>query len=59
MNGRKKSKLNDLKKPMSPFFLFCTKTRNDLRDKGDDTKITAKQLGDMWDKLSKKKKKLL
>lgn len=57
MNGRKKSKLNDLKKPMSPFFLFCAKTRNDLRNKGDDTKITAKQLSDMWDKLSKKKKK--
>ena len=55
----KKSKKsdNDLKRPQTPYFLFCSKQREELKKKGEDKKLTAKELGAMWNKLSETKKK--
>ena len=56
----KKSKkaTKGLKRPQTAYFLFCSKARADLKKKGDDRKLTAKELGDMWHKLSDTKKKV-
>ena len=55
----KKSQKSDtgLKRPQTPYFLFCSKQREELKKKGDDKKLTAKELGAMWKKLSETKKK--
>ena len=44
-------------RPQTPYFLFCKKVREDLK-KDQNKKITAKQLGLMWQKLSKLEKNL-
>ena len=56
----KKSKkaTKGLKIPQTAYFLFCSKTRADYKKKGDDHKLTAKELGEMWHKLSSTKKKV-
>ena len=48
---------NGLKRPLSAYMLFCSKQREELKKKGDDKKLTAKELGAMWNKLSETKKK--
>ena len=48
---------NGLKRPATPYFLFCSKQREELKKKGDEKKLTAKELGAMWKKLSETKKK--
>jgi uncharacterized protein YaaW (UPF0174 family) len=57
--GSRKSKKssNGLKRPQTPYFLFCSKAREEHKKKGNETKLNAKQLGDMWKKLSKSKKR--
>ena len=57
--SQKKSKKSDngLKRPQTPYFLFCQKQREDLKKAGDERKLTAKELGAMWKKLSETKKK--
>ena len=56
--GRKgKKSIDNLKRPQTPYFLFCSKQRDELKKKGDDKKLTAKELGDMWKKLSDEDKK--
>ena len=51
----KKSK-DGLKRPQTPYFLFCSKQREELKKKGDNRRLTAKELGSMWSKLSETKK---
>ena len=43
----KKSKkaTKGLKRPQTAYFLFCSKARADLKKKGEDRKLTAKELG--------------
>ena len=56
--SRKSKKSNDdLKRPQTPYFLFCSKQREELKKRGDDRKLSAKELGAMWKKLSETKKK--
>ena len=47
-----------MKKPKSPYFLFCDKQMEEIKNKGDNKKLTAKELGDMWLKLPEEKKKV-
>ena len=55
----KKSKKSDngLKRPTTPYFLFCQEQRDELKKKGEEKKLTAKELGAMWKKLPDTKKK--
>ena len=53
-----KKSSDDLKKPATPYFLFCSKCREDLKKSGDDRKLTAKELGAMWKKLPETEKKI-
>ena len=54
-----KLKNKGLKRPQTPYFLFCSKTREDLKKIGNDKKLTSKELGEMWKQLSEDKKKAL
>ena len=54
---KSQKKDNGLKRPTTPYFLFCSKQREELKKKGEDKKLTAKELGAMWQKLSDTKKK--
>ena len=58
--GSRKTKKykDDVKRPQTPYFLFCSKQREDLKKKGDDRKLTVKELGAMWKKLSDTKKQV-
>ena len=46
-----------LKRPITPYFLFCSKQRTDIKKIGADKKLTAKQLGKMWKNLSETEKR--
>ena len=48
-----------LKRPQTPYFLFCSKKREELKKAGNEKRLTAKQLGAMWRKLSEEEKKPL
>ena len=48
-----------LKRPQTPYFLFCSKKREELKKAGNDKRLTAKELGAMWKKLSEEEKKSL
>ena len=48
---------DDLISPQTPYFLFCSKQREELRKKGNDKKLTAKELGNKWTKLTETKKR--
>ena len=54
---KSQKKDNGLKRPTTAYFLFCSKQREELKKKGEDKKLTAKELGAMWQKLSDTKKK--
>ena len=54
---KKTSSRNNLKRPMTPYFLFCSKKREEHAKSGDGKKLTAKELGAMWKKLSEEEKK--
>ena len=54
---KSQKKDNGLKRPTTTYFLFCSKQREELKKKGEDKKLTAKELGAMWQKLSDTKKK--
>ena len=41
-----------LKRPKTPFFLFCSEQRELLNQKGEDRKLSSKELGQMWRNLS-------
>ena len=57
LQNNKKKIHNKISRPQTPYFLFCSKVREDLKKKGDNKKMTAKQLGLMWLKLSVLEKK--
>ena len=46
-NSHKKSNrsINNLKRPLTPYFLFCNKTRQEHQKKGEIKRLTAKELG--------------
>ena len=48
-----------IKRPQTAYFLFCQEKREELIKKGDESKLTAKELGAMWKKLSESKKSLI
>ena len=55
---KKRNKLIDnLKRPQTAYFLFCSKTREEYKKRGDDKKLTAKELGEMWRNLPDSQKK--
>ena len=52
--GVKKQKVQQvIKRPLSPFLLFCTKIRNQEKDK----RVSAMELGEKWKTLSELEKK--
>ena len=57
LQNNKKKIHKKINRPQTPYFLFCSKVREDLKKKGDNKKMTAKQLGLMWLKLSVLEKK--
>ena len=50
---KKKKAQNYLKKPLSPYLLFCVEKR--AQEKGK--KFTAKELGELWNRHSEQEKK--
>ena len=54
---KKSSSKNNLKRPMTPYFLFCSKKREEQAKSGDGKRLTAKELGAMWKKLTEEEKK--
>ena len=56
-NKNKQKNENGLKRPTTPYFLFCQEQRDELKKKGEEKKLTAKELGAMWKKLPDTKKK--
>ena len=50
---KKKKAQNYLKKPLSPYLLFCVEKRAQEKDK----KYTAKELGELWNRHSEQEKK--
>jgi len=59
INIRKNRNQNfDLKEPKSPYFLFYSKKSEELIKKGDNKKLSAKELGQMWKLLPIKDKKI-
>lgn len=58
-SSTKSKKYNiDLKRPQTPFSLFSSKQKEELKKKGHNKKLTAKELWAMWEKLPKNKKKV-
>ena len=55
---KKSSSKNSLKRPMTPYFLFCSKKREEQAKSGDGKRLTAKELGAMWKKLTEEEKNL-
>lgn len=53
-----KSKKSNLKRPQTPFFLFSSKQKEELKKNDHNKKLTAKQLRAMWEKLPENKKKV-
>ena len=47
-------KMNNLKKPMSGYMIFCKNMRQQIKDSGQDltVKETMKYIGSCWRKLS-------
>lgn len=52
----RKLKKNTIKRPQTPYFLFCTDIRNQLKKSKKKIKYTAKQLGQLWKNLTEDKK---
>ena len=53
-----KNKLSyTIKKPLTPYFLFCKEKRKEYKDKHPGKKIMAKTLGQMWQALTEEQKK--
>ena len=50
---KKKKAQNYLKKPLSPYLLFCIEKRAQEKDK----KFTAKELGNLWNRHTEQEKK--
>ena len=48
----------ELKIPQTPYFLFCSKQREELIKKGIKKTLTAKELSAMWEKLPNSEKKV-
>ena len=57
--SNKNSKKNEcgIKRPQTKYFLFCQEKKEKLKKKGDESKLTAKELGVLWKKLFESKKK--
>ena len=49
---------DDLKRPQTPFFLFCTSQRKRIKQNGKGINLTAKDLGEMWRNLPEEKKQI-
>lgn len=54
--SNKKKKLYDVKRPQTPYFLFCTDIRNKLKKAGKKVKHSAKKLAQLCKNLTKRKK---
>ena len=48
---------NELKRPQTPFFLFCSKKREEESKKENGKRLKAKELAKMWKELPNTKKK--
>lgn len=57
-NKKKKNKNEMTLKPITPFFLFCSKYREEQKKINKDKKLSAKELGIIWKGLSIEEKKL-
>ena len=55
-NSKAKKRENSIKRPQTAYFLFCQEKREEFKKKGDESKLTAKELGAMWKNLSESKK---
>ena len=57
--SRKTKKLiSNLKKPKTPYFVFCQKVREEQKKQNENKKLSAKELGLMWNRLSDIEKKI-
>ena len=53
---KKKKKKIIPKRPMTPYFLFCQKKRQEYINSDNQRKLTAKELGSMWKNLPDEQK---
>ena len=53
---RRKPKVN-IKKPLTPYFLFCQDKRQEYEEQNQKQKLKPKELGQMWHSLSEEEKK--
>ena len=49
---------DDLKRPQTPFFLFCSSQRKRIIQNGKGINLTAKELGEIWKNLPEDKKQI-
>ena len=61
-NNNPKTKINQrpyvgIKRPLTPYFLFCKDKRQEFKQQNFEQKLTALELGKMWRALSPTKKK--
>ena len=52
-----KNLIAKLKRPLTPFISFCSKMRKEQKKNNECKKLTAKELGAMWSKISETQKK--
>ena len=49
---------DELKRPQTPFFLFCSSQRKRIIQNGKGINLTAKELGEIWKNLPEEKKQI-
>lgn len=49
---------DELKRPQTPFFLFCSSQRKKIIQNGRGFNLSAKELGEMWKSLPEEKKQI-